>query len=77
LEFQHNPDGSTNAWRYYLDGRIHLQYQRNGAFWGTTYDDVNRITTRVFYSALGIPLQTNVTVLDRKRHAEHHWLRAS
>jgi hypothetical protein len=30
-EFRSNPDGSTNGWRYYLDGRIKREVQRNGA----------------------------------------------
>jgi RHS repeat-associated protein len=61
-----NPDGSTNAWRYYLDGRIYKQIQRNGAYWQTTYDDVDRITTRTFYSAAGVPEATNSVQLDRR-----------
>jgi len=65
-EFRSNPDGSTNAWRYYLDGRINKEIQGNGAYWQTTYDDVNRITTRTFYSAAGTPLATTSTQLDRR-----------
>ena len=65
-EFQSNPDGSTNAWRYYLDGRIYRQFQRNGAYWQTTYDDADRITTRVFYSAAGVSEATNSVQLDRR-----------
>ena len=42
------------------------EIQRNGAYWQTTYDDANRTTTRVFYSAAGVPLATNSTVLDRR-----------
>jgi len=66
VKYRRNPDGSTNAWRYYLDGRIKREIQRNGAYWQTTYDDVNRITTRVFYSAADVPLATNSTQLDRR-----------
>ncbi len=66
LKFQQNPDGSTNAWLYYLDGRIHREFQRNGAFLDTTYDDADRITTKVFHSSSGQPLETNVTILDRR-----------
>jgi RHS repeat-associated protein len=65
-EFRSNADGSTNAWRYYLDGRINKEVQGNGAFWQTTYDDVNRITTRTFYSMTGVPLATNLTQVDRR-----------
>ena len=65
-EFRSNPDGSTNAWLYYLDGRTYREIQSNGAYWQTTYDDVNRITTRVFYSAAGVPEATNSVQLDRR-----------
>jgi RHS repeat-associated protein len=65
-EFRSFPDGSTNGWSYYLDGRIKRQIQSNGAYWQTTYDDANRITTRVFYSAAGVPEATNSVQLDRR-----------
>jgi YD repeat-containing protein len=65
-ETQYNADGSTNAWRYYLDGRIYQEIQRNGAYWQTTYDDVNRIATRTFCSAAGMPEATNSVQLDRR-----------
>lgn len=61
-----NADGSTNAWRYYLDGRIKREIQSNGAYWQTTYDDVNRITTRTFYSASGVAEISNSVQLDRR-----------
>jgi RHS repeat-associated protein len=66
IKFQRNADGSTNAWRYYLDGRIRREIQGNGAFWETTYDDVARKVTRIFYSAGALPLATNVFELDRR-----------
>ena len=65
-EYRSNSDGSTNAWRYYLDGRVNKEIQGNGAYWQTTYDDVNRITTRIFYSAAGVPEATNSIQLDRR-----------
>jgi YD repeat-containing protein len=65
-EFQSNADGSTNAWTYYLDGRLRREYERNGAFWETTYDDANRTTTKIFYTASVTPLETNVVVADRR-----------
>jgi YD repeat-containing protein len=64
-----NADGSTNAWRYYADGRIKREILRNGAYWETTYDDANRRVTRVFYSAAGSPLATNITEIDRRGNA--------
>jgi YD repeat-containing protein len=66
LEFQSNPDGSTNSFTYYLDGRVRREYLRNGAFSETTYDDANRITTKIFYSASLTPLETNVVVADHR-----------
>ncbi len=66
LKFQRNPDGSTNAWRYYPDGRVHCEIQRNGAYWEYAYDDANRRVIRVFRSAAGVPLATNVSEYDRR-----------
>jgi len=65
-KYRSNPDGSTNGWRYYLDGRVNKEIQGNGAYWQTTYDDVNLITTRTFYSAAGVPEATNSVQLDRR-----------
>jgi RHS repeat-associated protein len=65
-EYRSNPDGSTNGWRYYLDGRINKEFQSNGAYWQTTYNDANRITTRTFYSAAGVPEATNSVQVDRR-----------
>jgi len=65
-EYRSNPDGSTNGWRYYLDGRINKEIQSNGAYWQTTYDDVNRINTRIFHSAAGVPEATNSIQFDRR-----------
>ncbi len=65
-EFQSNPDGSTNGWRYYLDGRLQRRIQSNGAYWQMAYDDVNRVVTSIFYSASGIPEATNSVQMDRR-----------
>jgi RHS repeat-associated protein len=65
-EFRRNPDGSTNAWRYLLDGRIYQEIQGNGAYWQTTYNDASRIVTRTFYSAAGAPEATNSVQFDRR-----------
>jgi RHS repeat-associated protein len=67
-EYRATPEGATNGWRYYLDGRVKREIQGNGAYWQTTYDDVNRITTRIFYSAAGSPLATNSVQVDRRRN---------
>jgi RHS repeat-associated protein len=50
-EMRVNPDGTTNQWRYYLDGRMAQEIQPNGAYWQYTYDDVNRIVTRNYLNA--------------------------
>jgi RHS repeat-associated protein len=65
-KYRSYPDGSTNAWRYYLDGRIKREIQGNGAYWQTTYDDSLRRATRIFYSAAGVPLATNSLQFDRR-----------
>ncbi|HMJ90517.1 MAG TPA: DUF6531 domain-containing protein, partial [Candidatus Acidoferrum sp.] len=70
--FRSQPDGSTNAWRYYLDGRLESEVQRNGAYWKTGYDDANRRTTRTFFSASGVPLATNVSEFDRRGNLVRH-----
>ena len=68
-EYQINADGSTNGWRYYLDGRVNKQIQGNGAYWQTTYNDVSRIITHVFYSPTGVPEATNSVQQDRRGNA--------
>ncbi|HEX3627107.1 MAG TPA: choice-of-anchor Q domain-containing protein [Verrucomicrobiae bacterium] len=65
-ETRFNADGSTNAWRYYPDGRVKREIKSNGAYWQTIYDDVNRITTKVFYSAVGVSEATNSVQVDRR-----------
>jgi len=60
------PDGATNGTTYYLDSRPKREYLANGSFWQSTYDDVNLLTTRIFYNSSGTPLETNVTGLDRR-----------
>jgi len=64
--FQQNPDGSTSAWRYYLDGRLATNFLSNGAYWQTIYNDANRTVTNIFYSAASVPLATNSTAFDRR-----------
>jgi YD repeat-containing protein len=64
--FQRNPDGSTNGWTYYLDGRVKREIQRNGAYWESTYDDANRKVTRVFKRSDGTTLATLTEESDRR-----------
>jgi YD repeat-containing protein len=65
-KFRKNTDGSTNAWRYYENGRIKREIRHNGAYWETTYNDAARSVTRIFYSSANVALATNVTELDRR-----------
>ena len=60
------PNNETNGWTYYSDGRPRREYQSNGAYWETTYDDANRRITRIFYSATPTALATNITEFDRR-----------
>lgn len=64
--FRKNADGSTNAWRYYVDGRLKREILHNGSYWETTYNDDARITTRIFYSAANVALATNAVESDRR-----------
>jgi RHS repeat-associated protein len=63
--FQQNPDGSTNGWTYYLDGRIKEQVLPNGSYWLTTYNDVSLQATRTFYSG-GTALSSNLEGFDER-----------
>jgi RHS repeat-associated protein len=64
LSYQLNPDGSVLQWRYYTDGRIQQEILRNGSYWATTYDDVNRIVTRTLMKADGTILATESKAYD-------------
>ncbi len=64
--YRQTPDGATNGWTYDLNGRPKRQYLANGSYWQTTYDDVNLLVTRNFYTATGAALATNVAGFDRR-----------
>jgi uncharacterized protein RhaS with RHS repeats len=59
-------DGATNGMTYYLDGRPKRQYQANGSYWQSVYDDVNLLTTKTFFNSAGTPLATNISGFDRR-----------
>jgi RHS repeat-associated protein len=65
-KYKLGPDGATNGWRYYLDGRIHRRYLSNGSYWETTYNDAALLTTNIFYAVGGVPQTTNILGLDRR-----------
>ncbi|HWX22414.1 MAG TPA: DUF6531 domain-containing protein [Candidatus Binatia bacterium] len=69
MMIQTNADGSTNGWRYYLDGRVQRQFQGNGDYWESTYDDANRKTIRIFHAASGPGLATNIVQTDTRGNA--------
>lgn len=58
-KLQINSDGSTNAWRYDLSGRLVKTILQNGNFSQTTYDDANRTITQVFNNPTNA-LSTNI-----------------
>ncbi len=62
---QSNPDGSTNGWNYYLDGRVQKELLPNGNYWETIYDDANLRAARYFHNGSGI-LESNVVQLDAR-----------
>jgi RHS repeat-associated protein len=63
---QQNPDGSVIDWRYYTDGRLRTEILRNGSYWQTVYDDVNRTVTRTFKNSATTILATETKVFDRR-----------
>jgi YD repeat-containing protein len=63
LKQQINPDGSTNQWTYYLDGRPHREYLANGNYYETIYDDANRLVERTFS---GDPSYLETKAYDRR-----------
>jgi RHS repeat-associated protein len=64
-ELRTNADGSTNAWRYDLSGRAIQEIERNGAYWGTAYNDANLRVTKIYTNGASA-LATNVTQLDHR-----------
>jgi YD repeat-containing protein len=68
-KYQKNPDSSTNAWRYYVDGRLHKEILANGNYLETSYDDATRKVTKVFRTSGGTGLATNVVENDRRGNA--------
>ncbi len=65
-KFERGPDGATRSWSYYLDGRLRRETLRNGSYWETSYDDLNRKETHIFYTAANGPLATNTLSFDRR-----------
>lgn len=64
--FHRGPDGATHSWTYYLDGRLKRETLRNGSYWETSYDDLNRKETKIFYNAANAALATNRLTFDRR-----------
>ncbi len=62
---QTNADGSTNGWRYDLSGRVVTEFQPNGDYWQTTYNDASLNVVRVFHNTVAT-LATNSVVMDAR-----------
>jgi len=50
-QLRRNLDGTTNQWRYTLDGRVQQEILPNGSRWGFVYDDANRRVNKYFTNA--------------------------
>src|SRR5439155_16524581 len=57
-----NPDGSTNGWQYDLLGRVVKEFQPNGSYLETTYDDANRAVARQFKDSGGAVLSSTTSI---------------
>ncbi len=66
LRRQENADGSVLEWRYQLDGRVVREVLRDGSYWETAYDDLNRTTTRTLKTAGGATLAVTSKTMDRR-----------
>jgi YD repeat-containing protein len=62
----YHADGSTNAWRYDLAGRLIKEVLPNGSYWQTVYDDANRRVSRTFKNLSDVTLATSFTQLDTR-----------
>jgi RHS repeat-associated protein len=65
---QSNPDGSTNGWLYYMDGRVQKQFLCNGSYWETIYDDANLRVTNYFKNTTGSILATKFIQFDTRNN---------
>jgi RHS repeat-associated protein len=63
-KFQSNPDGSVNLWTYYLDGRLHTEVLRNGAYHEFVYNDAQLLVTNFFRDPMGAELSQEVEQFD-------------
>ena len=73
--FVATPDGATNGTTYYLDGRVKRQYQVNGSYWQTVYDDVDLHVTRTFYSSGNTALATKFPAMTGAATSSSRWTR--
>jgi RHS repeat-associated protein len=69
IKQQIGPDGRTNAWTYYVDGKLKREYMPNGSYQELFYDDVNSTVARVFNSPVGVALYTNSVQFDKRGNA--------
>jgi RHS repeat-associated protein len=64
--FRQNLDGSTNGWQYDLLGRVVKEFQPNGSYWETTYDDARLTVARQFKDSSGTLLSSTTNIFDRR-----------
>ena len=69
---QTNPDGSTQEWRYYLDGRLRREPAGGGKYWEYSYDEINRKSVRTLKDFQGAIKGTEESVTDRRGNATAH-----
>jgi RHS repeat-associated protein len=61
---QQNPDGSTQSWNYYPDGRLQKEVLRNGCYWLVTYNDVALTVTKTLTAPDGTNIATKSEAYD-------------
>lgn len=66
LKLRQNPDGTTESWRYRLDGRIERETHKNGSYTEYAYNDGTRTITKTLKSAANGTLKTEISAFDRR-----------
>jgi YD repeat-containing protein len=72
LRRQEDPDGSSQEWRYYTDGRLQKEILRNGSYWEIVYDDIARTVIRMLRRSDGTALATEVSAYDLRGNLVSH-----
>lgn len=69
LKERHNPDGTTEYWRYLPDGRLARETHKNGSYLDYGYQDATRTVTRTLYSSTGGFLAGDSQTFDSRGNA--------